>query len=488
MQSQEKQVLTGETKLDKWVSHLSQRELPIFKYSLIAITEITARENSSNNELSSAILKDVNLTARILRLSNSYIYNPSNTHVHTVTHATMLLGFNLVRDISISLAIIDTLLKGNKETHIMKLMARTFHAAVQARAIAEAMHDESPEEIFIAALLHNIGELTFCCVDSQSSEKLVNSRLISTDEDYLRIQKETLGFTFNELTSKLTEDWQLSDLLHDTLVQTDKPKTRCKHILFGNSIAAAAEHGWKSPETDKEFKALSKHLNLSIEETTKFIHDNVEEAVNVAQEFGARAAAEFIPSLEKTRTDKGVPIELEEQEVFLMPDHMLQLSILRDLSGILNKNPALNQILTMVLEGIYRGIGMDRAVLALVNPQKTETRAKIALGKNSSTFEKEFVFNIDMQKPNLLQQMLIYNRSYWIKDDEEGQQLVGKTMRNTLHTKTFFIAPITVENKTVGIFYADRQPSARILDDESFSSFKHFVQEACIALKFITKK
>jgi len=488
MQTQKSQGLMSETKLEKWVSHLSQRELPIFKYSLIAITDITARDNSSNNELAAAILKDVNLTARILRLSNSYIYNPSNTKVHTITHATMLLGFNLVRDISISLAIIDTLLKGNKETHIMKLMARTFHSAVQARAIAEAHNDDSPEEIFIAALLYNIGELTFCCVDSQSSEKIVNSRLIATDEHYLKIQKDTLGFTFNELTEKLTEDWQLSDLLHNTLHHQDKPTNRCKHIILGNAIASAAEHGWKSPETDKEFTRLSEHLNKNLKETTEFIHNNVEAAVKVAQEFGARAAAEFIPSLENIHKGSSVPLELEEQQTYLMPDHMLQLSILRDLSGILNNKPALNNILTMVLEGIYRGIGMDRAVLAFVNPAKTETRAKMALGINNTELEKEFVFSIDMQKPNLLQQMLIYNRSFWIKDDEEGNQLVGKSMKNTLKTKTFFIAPITVENKTVGIFYADRQPSERPLDDESFESFKHFSQEACIALKFIKQK
>ena len=478
----------NETKLQQWVNHLSQRELPIFKYSLIAITEITARENSSNHELSSAILKDVNLTARILRLSNSYIYNPSNTRVNTVTHAVMLLGFNLVRDISISLAIIDTLLKGNKETYIMKLMARTFHAAVQARAIAEELNDESPEEIFIAALLYNIGELTFCCVDSQSSEKLINSRLITTDERYEQMQHEILGFTFKDLTEKLTQDWQLSDLLRDTLHNCTKPDNRCQHILHGNAIAVAAEHGWQSPETDKELAALAKHLKKNLEETTLFVHHNVETAVDVAREFGARAAAEFIPSMDTAHPDNSVPPELEEQSQYLVPDHMLQLSILRELSGILNKKPALNTVLTMVLEGIYRGIGMDRAVLVFINPSKTEARAKIALGTQSQHFQNDFVFNINMDKPNLLQQILIYNRSYWIKDDHEGQQLVSNNMKKILNTNTFFIAPISVENQTVGLFYADRQPSNRPLDDESFESFKHFTQEASIALKFIKQK
>jgi len=475
----------GETKLQRWVNHLSQSELPIFKYSLVAITTITAREDTSNNELSGAILKDINLTARILRLSNSYVYNPSGTRVNTVTNAVMLLGFNLVRDISISLAVIDTLLKGNKETHVMKLMARTFHAAVQARAIAELKRDESPEEVFIAALLYNIGELIFCCVDTQSSEKLIDSRLLVTDDQYKKMQRDILGFTFNQLTEKLTNDWQLSSLLNETIHNKAHRNSRCQHISHGNAIAAAAEKGWQSPETINELTSLAKHLDKSLKEVTSFVHKNVETAVKVAQEFGARDAAEFIPSLDKTFANNSVPPELEEQDEFLMPDHMLQLSILRELSGILNKKPALGSILTMVLEGIYRGIGMDRAVLVFINPAKTEARAKIALGSDGQTFQQQFVFNIDMKSPNLIQQMLIYNRSYWIKDNEDDQKLLTRNMQNTLNCKNFFIAPITVENKTVGFFYADRQPSNRPLNNESFESFKHFAHEACIAIKFI---
>jgi len=478
----------SETKLEKWVHHLSQRELPIFKYSLIAITTITSREDSSSSELSSAILKDVNLTARILRISNSYIYNPSNTPVNTVTNAVMLLGFNLVRDISISLAIIDTLLRGNKETHVMKLMARTFHAAVQAKSIAEQMNDESPEEIFIAALLYNIGELTFCCVNSQASEKLINHRLLSTDEQYEKMQLDLLGFTFKQLTEKLTEDWQLSDLLHDTLHERSNKNKRCQHILHGNAIAFAAEHGWKSPETDRELAALSKHLNMSIEDTTQFVYLNVETAIHVTREFGASAAAEYIPSFNKKESNNSVPAELEEQSQYLVPDHMLQLSILRELSNVLNKKPALSNVLTMVLEGIYRGVGMDRAVVAFINPTQTEANAKVTLGIDGQAFQKQFYFKINMEKPNLIQQMLMYNRSYWIKDDAEGKQLVTSELKDALAEKPFFISPISVEGKTIGLFYADRLPSKRPLDSESFESFKHFTQEACIALKFIKQK
>lgn len=475
----------GDSKLQRWVNHLSQSELPIFKYSLIAITTITAREDTPSSELAGAILKDINLTARILRLSNSYIYNPSNTKVNTITQAVMLLGFNLVRDISISLSIIDTLLKGNKETHIKKLMARTFHAAVQARAIAQKLNDDSPEEIFIATLLHNIGELTFFCIDSQASEKLIESRLLATDENYVKIQSDILGFTFNQLSDKLTQDWQLSDLLSETLDRRLKPSVRSKHIIYGNAIASAAEKGWQTPETEQQLSLLADHLNQTYEETSRFVHDNVEVAVRVAQEFGARDSVEFIPSLTKSMMNNTAPLELEEQDQFLIPDHMLQLSIFRELSGIINSKPSLSTVLTMVLEGIYRGIGMDRAALIFINPTRTEARAKIAVGIDCMEFQNEFVFNIDMQTPNLMQQMLTKNISFWIKDNDDDQQLVGKNMKNRLNVKSFFASPIIIAGKTIGFFYADRQPSHRPLDNESYESFKHFSQEACIALKFI---
>ncbi len=477
----------ADTKLQRWVNHLSQSELPIFKYSLIAITTLTSRDDTSSNQLAGAILKDINLTARILRLSNSYIYNPSNTRVNTITHAVMLLGFNLVRDISISLSIIDTLLKGNKQTHIMKLMARTFHAAVQARAIAEAYDDESPEEVFIAALLHNIGELTFFCIESQASEKLINSRLLATNENYEKIQTDILGFTFKELSGKLTRDWQLSDLLRDTLNDRIKPDIRSKHITIGNALAVAAELGWQTPETENELNVLAKHLGKDLEETTLFVHNNVDIAVKVAQEFGAGHAVEYIPGIEKAYKDNSAPLELEEQDEYLIPDHMLQLSILRELSSIINKEPTLSTILTMVLEGIYRGIGMDRAALVFINPTRTEARAKMAVGIKSLEFQNAFIFNIDLQTPNLIQKMLNENKSFWIKDNDDDQALVGKNMKNTLNVKTFFISPITIENKTIGFFYADRQPSGRPLDDEGYCSFQHFTQEACIALKFTRK-
>jgi hypothetical protein len=65
---------------------------------------------------------------------------------------------------------------------------------------------------------------------------------------------------------------------------------------------------------------------------------------------------------------------------------------------------------------------------------------------------------------------------------------VSDDIRLILASKAFYIAPLIIAGRVIGVIYADRQPSARELDHESFESFKHFVQQASQALEYITPR
>ena len=123
--------------LNNWIQRISENELPIFKYTVNAINDVVSKDATSTSDLSRIILRDANLTARVLRLANSPTYNITGSTISTVSRAIVYLGFNLVRDVSMSLAIIDALLSGKAKEHALKLMAESFHAAVQARDFAE---------------------------------------------------------------------------------------------------------------------------------------------------------------------------------------------------------------------------------------------------------------------------------------------------------------------------------------------------------------
>lgn len=466
--------------LDNWVQRISQNELPIFKYTVLAINDVVSKDASSIADLSRTILRDANLTARVLRVANSASYNVTGSKISTISRAIVYLGFNLVRDISMSLAVIDALLSGSTKEHTLMLMAESFHAAVQARDFAERRGDEAAEEIFIAALLKHIGEISFWCVAGEEGQQ-IQELMQKRDFTAAMAQHEVLGFTLEQLTIGLTRDWHLSDLLHSAINTPKMNNPRVKDIALAIEISESASKGWQEKNTIAVANKIADHLAIEKDKIIDYLSNNAKTAAQTAQLFGASSIIKFLP-LEKSEVD-----ETENEHVFdascPQADPLLQLNILRDLSDILFKQPDFNMILEIVLEGIYRGVGLDRTVFAMLTADKKAIKAKYALGKGNREFTNKFHFSL--QTDNIFSQLVEQKQAIWVEDTQANKvkNLVTQDVRQILACRAFYIAPILLSGRVIGVIYADRQPSQRKLDDESFNSFKHFVQQACHALQ-----
>jgi len=475
--------------LEKWIHRISEKEMPIFKYTVNAINDVVSHEDTSTSDLSQVILRDANLTARVLRVANSVVYNTTGSTISTISRAIVYIGFNLVRDISMSLAVIDALLSGKAKEYELRLMAKSFHAAVQARDFAERRGDSASEEIFIAALLSNIGEMAFWCIAKEEGERI--NELIETRGFTPELaQREELGFTFDLLTMGLTKDWHLSDLLH-SVIKTPKIKSKqIQDIVLSKKLSDASMVSWNSKETLRVINDISAHLGIEKNELKSILYKNVERAVEVARLYGAHAIIKYLPLSKSVELDS-IDNDIDEggfNAACPEPDPLLQLNILRDLSGMIESNPNINLILEIILEGIYRGIGLDRTVFALMSSDKKEIIAKYTLGHDSQSFMQQFHFEIEGE--NIFSRILQQPEVSWIKDTQakEIAYLMNEQIRLTLASKEFFIAPVFIAGKIIGLIYADRQPSKRELEITSYESFKHFVQQANQALEFISIK
>lgn len=461
--------------LENWVNRISENDLPIFKYTVNAINDVVSKDASSIADLSRTILRDANLTARVLRVANSATYNVTGTKISTVSRAIVYLGFNLVRDISMSLAVIDALLTGATKEHTLMLMAESFHAAVQARDFAERRGDDAAEEIFIAALLKHIGEISFWCVAGEEG-KQIQELMQKKGFTAPMAQNEVLGFTLEQLTVGLTRDWHLSDLLHSAINNPKMNNPRVKDIALALEISSVASQGWTDKKTVETANKIAGHLDIEKNKIISYLSENAKKAAETAQLFGASSIIQFLP-LEKSELG-----EAENEHVFDAScpeaDPLLQLNILRDLSDILLKKPDFNMILEIVLEGIYRGVGLDRTVFAMLTADKKALKAKYALGKDNSDFTNKFHFSL--QTDNIFSHLVEQKQPIWVKDTQASNmnRLVTPDVRQVLACRAFYIAPIMLSGRVIGLIYADRQPSQRKLDDESFTSFKHFVQQA----------
>ncbi|VAW97582.1 hypothetical protein MNBD_GAMMA22-2297 [hydrothermal vent metagenome] len=475
--------------LEDWVVRISSLEIPIFKGTLNSVAGLTMEYSTSANELARVILQDATLTARILRISNSYFYNPRGTKISTISSAVMFIGFNNVRDIAMSLAVIDALIKKHSRNYIIALMARSFHAAVQARDMAEKFGDPSSEEVFIASLLFHFGEMAFWCIQSKQSDLLIQSM---NEEGYSadKVQQQILGFKFKDLTAEISKNWHLGELLVSALKNKNinDAAVRTRHILLSQRLSDNALKGWESKETQAILNEISKHLDISVKATKADAIENAKKAVDVANNFGASLAAILIPvpgvDEFKQKDDNKISVKQKVLDVdYPEPDPVLQLNVLRDLSKIVQKKPDFNNIIGIVLEGLHRGVGMDRVLFAVFDNNTLKLKIKFILGIEIKKLEKNFNITTGEDEHTVFSWVIDRSESVWVKNVSHiGFGLSSiKTILEIIDVESFILNPLVINDKVVGVFYSDRQPSGREITEEDYESCKHFAQQTGFA-------
>ena len=238
-----------------WVSYLSKVELPVLANTLRQINELTDSRNSTVNELANVILNDAQLTSQVLRLSNTVFYNQTRTQVSTVSRAITLIGFDAVKSMAISSLIVDSLLKRNDRPHLLRCLARAIHAAVQARCLMPKRTEHALEEVFIGALLMNIGELAFwSCETEQASELEERLRL---EEPPVEAQKAVLHTTFTEITRGLVDAWSLGPFIKEVVAPGKANSMASSLVRNSVEMARVSENGWSGAEMDKVLEKLS---------------------------------------------------------------------------------------------------------------------------------------------------------------------------------------------------------------------------------------
>ncbi|MBK1722796.1 histidine kinase [Thiocystis violacea] len=482
------------TSLDEWLELVRSQNMPIFDHTVQRVIAVAGNDLAPMSELAGVILQDASMTARVLKLANSILYNPSVTGISTVTRAVIVLGLNAVRNICLTLTLIDTLVKGDARDRLGRELGRTMHAAVQARALAAAQGDKSPEEVFIATLLYRIGELAFWCFGGEQADK-VEQLMRQGDLTPEQAQERVLGFRLSQLSRQLVREWHLTELLHEAINHPAHRDQRIDSIMLGQQIARCAEqHGWHSGEMDQVVKKVAVLSALPEDQARALLLQKARAAASVVTDYGASFAAPYIPlpgrahddSVEPAANDTPAPsTACAAQEQRPQRDTKLQIKILRELTSMLDGSGCnFNVIMELVLEGIFRGVGVDRVVFALTTPDKGALKAKFALGADWVGSSEGFNFTRPHRGQDILFQTMDHKRPSLVVPGlrEDVDRLIPEQLTQLTGPTAFMVAPIIIDNQSIGLFYADRGPSHRPLDADSFDDFKHFVHQASMGL------
>ncbi len=134
--------------LHGWMRTLEKSEAAVLSNLLKELDQVTASEESSGAQLAEVILKDVSLTASVVRVANSVTFNPSNISVTTVSRAIINIGFKNIRSICLSIKVLEAVLQESPAPLLLAMLARSLHGANQAKALCKEFSQSQQEEVF----------------------------------------------------------------------------------------------------------------------------------------------------------------------------------------------------------------------------------------------------------------------------------------------------------------------------------------------------
>ena len=475
-------------KLEEFLGSIQNHKAAAFSSTAQEIASLSPNDQRSLAVLSDLILQDPAMTLHVLREANS-AYRVRKGKTNTVSRAIVMLGFDTVRTICLSCALLDGIMGGTPRDELVKEMARTFHAATQARYLALNRGALRTEETFTATLLDKFGAMVFWSYGGELADKLEKA-VECSDKGQEEIEQEVLGFTLVEFSEALADAWGFADAVHYGSEADPGAQIKRSEISLCQNLSRATHAGWDSPKVESIIDQMKVASGLSQEALHSVLHVAAKEAATTASSFGAAAASQMIPVPDFNNLEED-PLVMGEQTVEefeqLDPDPMVQLQVLQDISSLMEAGGDVTLLISTVLEGLRRGLGLDRVLFAMTNDRRNQLTAKLILGADQGELLEKFHFEIPQTDSSIFYQLFENNRSFWMTSEREARAAGYdiSELQKAVGDMSFMLGPTVVDEKPIGVFYADMKTSGREIDRKTFQSFKQLALQASVAIKHI---
>ncbi len=183
--------------------------LPALPVVVSRLVEISSSPDATATDLSEVIALDPALLTGILKLANSAYYGQSRT-VSDVEAAVMLLGFDQVRDLALSLDLIASVEPpGAVSFSTRDYWKHAFMTGGLARLLCRQLYGVYPGEHYVSGFLHDIGRLVLHLADPRAMRAVV--ALATAGEDVLLAETRVFGCDHAEVGALACRRWHLPE-------------------------------------------------------------------------------------------------------------------------------------------------------------------------------------------------------------------------------------------------------------------------------------
>jgi HD-like signal output (HDOD) protein len=192
--------------LDRLVEETSTvYSLPLFYERL---NETINHPRSSIDDISKIITEDQGLAVRLLRLANSPMFG-CYAKVESISKAVTIIGTQPLRDLALAASVMGVF-KGIPEDlmNMTSFWKHSIACGIIARSLAVYRRESNVERLFVAGMLHDVGQVVLVAAHPDVSRELLEMQRDS-GRFYRDLEREKLGFDHADIGGALLKKWKI---------------------------------------------------------------------------------------------------------------------------------------------------------------------------------------------------------------------------------------------------------------------------------------
>lgn len=214
--------------------------LPTLPTVVSKMIQLVDNPRTSAASLAKLISSDQALTARILKLANSAYYGFPR-EISTVNMAIVVLGFNTVKDMGLSLSVFDAFknIKGTGNFDVSRFWQHSIACGIASRMLTRSHRTRYAGEAFVAGLLHDIGKVILNQYFHDEFMEII--RLASSGTEFDIAELEVIGTGHAQIGAWLAEKWNLPKIISSAILYHHNPWDSSDERLF-NAIITLSDY------------------------------------------------------------------------------------------------------------------------------------------------------------------------------------------------------------------------------------------------------
>lgn len=500
----------------------SKNDFPALSNIISEINKIVSSESESSSKLARTILQDFALTTKLLKLVNTASYGQFGGTINTISKAVVILGFDTVRNIAMSLILMEFMQNKAQAVQLKDEVVQSIFTGVVAAQLSVGHNIRDAEEVMVCSMFHNLGRMLSTYYFFDESQEI--SRLVEQGEDEVRAAIKVLGVSYTDLGLAVARSWNFPPRLIAGIRKLPEGKIGEAHgdldylSVTINLAHELCEIAASSTSQNKE-QAL-RDLVRRYEGATRISERELSAAIDVGmKELGRRSLQLGIsigksPLLARVSKWNGGPAaqspaqlkaeaEEKEQNEFdaltnldkaaepapadsrpADPEAILGAGI-QDVTASLVSDFNLNDVLQMVLETMYRGIGFQRAIILIRDNKQNAMIAKFGFGQGVDALLPKFRFALPFVADVF---HLSIDKGLDIAiENVNAPNIVDKIpawYRAGINAPSFILLPVMVKDRAICLFYADMQTANSLkVSQHQLSLLRTLRNQAVLAIK-----